>query len=211
MLSKLFRVINECLTLDFFTMLKLKSYNISSGKVFFFTNSKLTFSKDSKILAKEGFYFNKSWTPGDPFPSLLHLGKKATLIINGKFKMHTGTRVYINENASLILGSGFSNNNLNISCFEKIEIGNDVIISENVTIRDSDNHSVKDTGYGATRPIKIGNNVWIGINVTILKGVTIGDGAVIAAGSLVNKNIPTKCLSGGVPSKIIRENIVWVR
>lgn len=125
--------------------------------------------------------------------------------------MYSGSRVSIEKNACLILGSGFSNHNLNLSCFNKIEIGTNVIISDNVTIRDSDNHYMSNKDTIITKPIKIGNNVWIGINCTILKGVNIGDGAVIAAGSLVNKDVPSRCLVGGVPSKILRENIDWVR
>ncbi len=58
-------------------------------------------------------------------------------------------------------------------------------------------------------PIKIGNHVWIGSNVTVLKGVEIGDGSIIAAGSLVNKNIPPGVLAGGVPAKILKEGVTW--
>ena len=60
-----------------------------------------------------------------------------------------------------------------------------------------------------TKPIKIGNHVWIGINATILKGVTIGDGAIIAAGAVVNKDVEENSLVGGVPAKVIKKNIFW--
>ena len=56
-------------------------------------------------------------------------------------------------------------------------------------------------------PITIGNNVWIGGGVRIVSGVTIGDNTVIAAGSVVTKAIPANVLAGGVPCKVIRENI----
>lgn len=55
-----------------------------------------------------------------------------------------------------------------------------------------------------TKLITIGNDVWIGLNVTILDGVTIGNGAIIAAGSVVNKDIPDYAIFGGVPAKLIR-------
>lgn len=55
-----------------------------------------------------------------------------------------------------------------------------------------------------TKPISIGNDVWIGINVTILDGVNVGNGAIIAAGSVVNKDIPAYSIYGGVPAKLIR-------
>lgn len=63
--------------------------------------------------------------------------------------------------------------------------------------------------HNTTQPIVIDNNTWIGLNVTILKGVTIGDDAVIAAGAVVNKDVAPNTLVGGVPTKVIRENVKW--
>lgn len=60
-----------------------------------------------------------------------------------------------------------------------------------------------------TKPILIGDDVWIGSKVTILKGVSIGDGAVIASNSVVTKNVPPRCIVAGNPAKIIRENVQW--
>ncbi len=211
MLNRFLRLGKVLLSLDIFTMLQLSFSNISKGRVFFYRKSVLTFSKSSKIIAKKGFYFNNSWTTRDPFPSLLHLEENASLTVNGKFVIYSGSRVYINNGASLILGSGFSNNNFNLSCFERIEIGENVVISENVTIRDSDNHTIVGNESKITQPINIGNNVWIGLNVTILKGVTIGNGCIVAAGSLVNKDIPEGCLCAGVPAKVIKQNVEWIR
>lgn len=50
----------------------------------------------------------------------------------------------------------------------------------------------------------IGNDVWIGVNAVILRGVTVGDGAVLAAGAVVTKDVPAYAIVGGVPAKIIR-------
>ena len=58
------------------------------------------------------------------------------------------------------------------------------------------------------KPITIGNDVYIGYNVTILGGVTIGDGSIIAACSLVNKNVPPHTIYGGVPAKFIKKKII---
>lgn len=55
-----------------------------------------------------------------------------------------------------------------------------------------------------TEPPVIGNDVWIGSNVTILRGVKINDGAVIAAGAVVNKDVPAYAIVGGIPAKLIR-------
>ena len=57
--------------------------------------------------------------------------------------------------------------------------------------------------------MNIGNHVWIGENSMVLKGVTIGDGVVIAASSVVTRDIPPHSLVAGIPAKVIRENIEW--
>jgi acetyltransferase-like isoleucine patch superfamily enzyme len=86
-----------------------------------------------------------------------------------------------------------------------------VVISEGVSIRDSDNHRIVSSVGKSTAPIEIGNNVWIGMNVSILKGVKIGDGSVIAAGAVVTSDVPSNSLAGGVPAKVIKSDIEWIR
>ncbi|GAB6462948.1 hypothetical protein bcgnr5376_14870 [Bacillus cereus] len=92
-------------------------------------------------------------------------------------------------------------------CKEKVEIGKDCAISWDVTITDTDYHSINNR-YD-TSPVKIGNNVWIGCNATILKGVCIADGAVIAANSVVTRDVPPNCLVAGVPGEVVKEGIKW--
>ena len=52
--------------------------------------------------------------------------------------------------------------------------------------------------------MEIGDDVWLGVNVTVLKGVNIGDGALVGAGSLVTKSIPPHVIAAGVPARVIR-------
>ena len=142
--------------------------------------------------------------------SILALSEQATLIIKNNFKIFTGAEVYINRNANLVLGSGYINNHVNLHCFERIEKGEDVAIADHVTIRDSDSHSFNGKPHHlVSQPINIGDHVWIGTGATILKGVNIGNGAVVAAGAVVTKDIPPSCLAGGVPAKVLQENITW--
>ncbi|MCB2292355.1 sugar O-acetyltransferase [Clostridium algoriphilum] len=87
-----------------------------------------------------------------------------------------------------------------------IAIGDGVLIGHNVMLATL-NHDIdprkRSTMHPA--PIVIGKNVWIGANAIVVPGVTIGDGAVIAAGAVVTKDVPANVIVGGVPAKIIRE------
>lgn len=74
---------------------------------------------------------------------------------------------------------------------------------------DSDAHEGLWAGYEKTKPIKIGNHVWIGTRVTILKGVTVGDNAIIAAGAVVTHDVPANSIVAGVPAKVINSNVNW--
>ena len=192
------------------TILRLKRSGIANRKLYLYCKSVVEAHASSRIaVAKGDFHFNCGWIEKDPFPSLLFLGENARLEVINEFKIYSGSRLYINRGAQLILGSGYINSNLNLSCFERIEIGFDTAISEGVTLRDSDDHSIGSASQKRTSPIRIGNRVWIGMNATILKGVHIGDGAVIAAGAVVTKDVPDRCLAAGVPARVIRENIDW--
>ncbi len=127
----------------------------------------------------------------------------------GIVNFYAGSRLTVNKNASFTFLGGYINYESVIECFDKIEIGEDVAISERVLIRDSNNHRIIRDGYKMSSPIKIGNHVWIGMDAKILSGVTIGDGAIIAAGAVVTKDVPAYSLAAGCPAKVVRENVVW--
>lgn len=135
--------------------------------------------------------------------------ENAKVYVKGKLKIYSGCNISVNNNATLTLGNGFINNNVSIACFDNITIGDDVAIAERVVIRDSDNHEIGYEGYKKSKPITIGNHVWIGLGATILKGVTIGDGAIVAAGSVVTRDVPSGSLVGGIPAKVIKQSVSW--
>lgn len=141
-------------------------------------------------------------------PSTFILGDNANLVVENKFSFYTGCTIKIDRNATLKVKSGIINVDSKICCFKKIEIGEHVYIGENVIIKDSDEHYI-DSKKPKTKPIKIGNNVWIGMGSIILKGVTIGDGAVIAAGSVVTKDVEPYTMVAGVPAVLKKSDVKW--
>jgi len=113
-----------------------------------------------------------------------------------------GAQIYLYRRGNLSLGerSGLGSF-ARIWNYNQISIGDDFACAGGLTLNTSghDRHTMKPVGS----PISIGNRVWIGLNVTVLGGVTIHDDAVIAAGSLVNKDVPSKTVVAGVPAKPI--------
>ena len=123
--------------------------------------------------------------------------------------VHLEAPFYLDYGYRTTIGDDFfSNFNLTILDGGGVEIGDRVFIGPNVGIYTA-NHPTdvrrREKGYEWALPVKIGNKVWIGGGVTILPGVTIGDNTVIAAGSVVTKDIPANVVAAGNPCKVIKE------
>lgn len=144
------------------------------------------------------------WEYGADVLSQLIVKPGAKLVLNGHFKLYSGGSLSVESGSSLRLASGYANLGCVISCFKSICIGDGASISQTVTIRDADNHKISGA-RNDNQGIKIGRRVWIGLRSIILKGVEIGDGAIIAAGSVVTKDVAARTLAGGVPAKFIRD------
>lgn len=125
---------------------------------------------------------------------------------------NTYTSIYIQSDASIIIGDRTGMSNCSLYAAEKIVIGKQVKIGGSVCIYDTDFHSLDHTKRCKspdpdikTAPILIGNDVFIGAQSIILKGVKIGDHAIIGAGSVVTKNVPENEVWAGAPAKFIRK------
>lgn len=113
-------------------------------------------------------------------------------------------------NASLTIGDDFGMTGGSIVCEERITIGNRVTVGANATITDTDFHPLDPLTRhhspldGATKPILIEDEVFIGMYALILKGVTLGRGCVVGAGSVVTKDVPPYTIVAGNPARPIK-------
>lgn len=114
--------------------------------------------------------------------------------------------------ASIEIGPGCQLSGTSITARSTvIRLGRQVMVGPNCIVVDSDFHAhwppearATEPGMEGDRPVTIGDYVWIGMNCLILKGVTIGEGAIIGAGSVVTRDVPPFCLAAGSPARVLR-------
>lgn len=115
-------------------------------------------------------------------------------------------KLLVGPNAKLSIGENSRINGAHIGVRTNVTIGKNCRIAPYSIILDSDFHSITDHMSNVEgESIIIEDDVWITTRATILKGVRIGKGAVIAAGAIVNKDVPPYTIVGGVPAKVIKK------
>lgn len=156
------------------------------------------------LVLEDGVYINALSENGIRLKDNITIGRNSVIICTG---------VIANKGVGVNIGN---NTGINMDAFlggqGGIDIGDNVIIGPGIKIF-SENHVFSDPktiikDQGVTRiGVKIGDNCWIGANVTILDGVIIGQGCVIAAGSVVTKSIAEYSIVRGVPAKVVKRRI----
>lgn len=110
---------------------------------------------------------------------------------------------------SFSIGDGvFINHDCLVDCSGGVSIGRLVALGNGVSLVSSGHEIGPATGRAGPRllqPVRIGDGAWLGANVTVLGGVSVGDGAVIAAGAMVTQDVPPNSLWAGVPARQIRD------
>lgn len=152
-----------------------------------------------------------------------HMSKVEGAIRLGAFTHLRGELLTYWNGGEIVIGSnGYVGDGTRIWSQASVRIGDDVLISHLVDIHDSDGHPIdaedrvldgrsilQGKGYltptkTRSAPIVIGDRVWIGFKASILKGVTIGEGAIVAAGAVVTKDVPPYSVVAGNPAVVIR-------
>jgi acetyltransferase-like isoleucine patch superfamily enzyme len=170
------------------------------------------------VIFGEGFYCETAQI-------FRHLRTKApgAVRIGDHVSCYAGCSFAVGEKGTCLIGDFTLMNGALVMAEERIEIGSHCLISWNVGIADSDFHPLEpaqrliDAQAVApfykdrpprpkleTRPVKISDNVWIGMNAIILKGVTIGENSVVAAGAVVTKSVPANTIVAGNPAAVVK-------
>jgi acetyltransferase-like isoleucine patch superfamily enzyme len=159
---------------------------------------------------------------------LIHIvNNGGRLVLGDRFSANSGKKhnpiggdtvlnlVVFRPSAVLTIGKNAGISNSTIVCWDRVEIGDNVAIGGGCRIWDTDFHSMDaQTRTGGndqdirTAPVKIGDNVFIGGGVIILKGVTIGENSIIAAGSVVHSDIPANTIAAGNPCIVIKARTI---
>jgi acetyltransferase-like isoleucine patch superfamily enzyme len=167
----------------------------------------------------EGFYCESAQV----FKKML--SKKPRAVVFGNHvSVYAGCSFAIQKDGRCTVGDFTLLNGAIVMAEELVEVGSHCLISWGVGIADSDFHPLEpaqrliDSQALApffkdrparpklkTAPVRIGNNVWIGMNAVILKGVTIGDNSVVAAGAVVTRSVPTNTIVAGNPASTVKK------
>lgn len=180
----------------------------SSGLIFIGSNVKVRhayrLTAGKNLILEDGVSINALSEQGITLGDHVSIARNCILFCTGIIAQK-GTGITIGDRTGISARAYFAGQG-------GITIGNDVIMGPNVQIF-SENHAFADPGLtikeqGVIKdPVVIGNNCWIGGGATILAGVHIGDGCVVAAGSVVTKSVAANSIVAGVPAKVIKSRV----
>lgn len=146
-------------------------------------------------------------------PGYFFLGQGAEVHVGDNVLIERRVRISTGENARVYIGdNSYLGDGTNILAVKEVRIGQGCAISWYVLFMDTSSHPFASRGeepHTRIAPINVQDHVWIGCRAVILKGVTVGEGAVIANNAVVTSDVPPGTLVGGNPARVIKENVIW--
>jgi len=166
----------------------------------------------SRVAISPGSFFLVGFVHYGATPTSIHLGRRATLSIDGTVLIRKGARLFVHDDACLEFrsGSGVADHTT-VTCFDHILFEEGSGTSWCCNVLDTNGHVFVINGdpKPVSAPIHFAPEALVGSYCTVLPGVTIGEGAVVAAGSVVTKDVPPHCLAGGNPARVLSEDVTW--
>lgn len=207
--NKLFKNVCFYNTEVFLSKIKIEEGNVLNADNAQINMSSIVVKGTGNEVYLEGGGIHKTHIRIDGVGCKVKLSSKA--IVNNSVIVING------RNCQVSIGCGSTIGEANIVCMGKenyVNVGEECMFAEKVEIWASDSHPIFNSDsivINPSKPILIGNHVWLGKYSKIMKGVVIGDNAVVGMGAIVTKDIEPNSLNVGSPSRKIRENINWNR
>ncbi|SCX82434.1 acyltransferase [Flavobacterium caeni] len=145
-------------------------------------------------------------------------GSNHTLRIGQRCHLKGGDFYFEDDRCTIQIGDNTTVESAHFAVTEpdrSITIGQDCMFSTGIEFRTGDSHSIIDNTtklrINYAKDIHVKDHVWIGANAIILKGVTLGNDCIVGTGSLVTSDVPDNCIAAGIPAKVVKENINWLK
>lgn len=155
---------------------------------------------------------------GDVYQTRIDISGTGNTVRIGKGCSLAHSRLVIRGNNMFVsIGAGTTVGSMFLGCMgdgNSLTIGEGCMFSEDIDVWNSDSHPLFNASgelINPSQPVRIGNHVWVGKRAKILKGVTIGDNAVIGMDSMVTKDVESNTLCAGNPLRVIKRDINWDR
>lgn len=142
----------------------------------------------------------------------LEIGREARLALGRWSWIGAGTKIRCHEGTVTIGEKTVLGQECTITAFQHVSIGRECVVADRAMLIDFDHHfgdaerPIREQGIDK-HDVRVGHNVWIGYAACILRGVTVGDNAVIGAGAVVTRDVPANAVVGGVPARVLQMRV----
>ncbi|WP_028235565.1 Coenzyme F420 hydrogenase/dehydrogenase, beta subunit C-terminal domain [Pseudobutyrivibrio sp. MD2005] len=212
--EKLLKIIELLMKIDkisfvYYNFLCKKVTRDNRRYIFPYKGSRIVMDEGAKLIVHANVFFNDFKHKKSNEETYIHIYSGGVMEINGRVRVAANSSIDILKGALLKVGKTDTNYGAVIVCSNRIELGDGVDMGRNVVIYDSNFHPTKFNEKIKGRPLIIGNHVWLCTGVSIVKGLTIGDGAICGINSTIVRDVKARSSVLGNPAKCVMENVEW--